>query len=228
MAMYTVEYIKSRITPQRFIAGFDVARLFNMEHVVFHNRLYDYYRNNGNPTNQPTIYRQDRDGYFLATSASFPYDITAMRVDLSEPTFGITSKHLLDLYLVFGEKREEIEILIQALMNVIMVNKGNSADAYMGAKQCIGNKKDFIYDFEEVFDLSEEDAEELFGKILIQDEFPRVKYRNLETPKFDIIREGINRQFIKKHPYGINRGAIQEILPVIEDDDKFLWREIKI
>lgn len=228
--MYKVEDVKSWITPQGFIAGFNVARLFNMEHVVFHNRLYNYYHSPYGPqTHQPIIYRMDKGGHYLPTCDSFPYDLTTMRADLGSPTFGITSKHLLDLFMEFGEKHNEIEILIQALMNVIIVREGNSADAYIQAKQCICIHKDFIYDFVGISELSVDDAEELFGKILLQDGLPCVKYRNMESQQFKIITEGINRHFGMEHPYGVSRGGgVQEVLPAILDEDKILWREIKI
>ena len=229
IAMYKVDDVKSWITPQGFIAGFNAARLFNMEHEVFHNRLYNYYHSPYGPqTNQPIIYRMDKGGHYLPTCDSFPYDLTTMRADLGSPTFGITSKHLLDLYMEFGEKHNEIEMLIQALMNVILVSEGTSADAYIQAKQCVCDRKDFVYDFVWMPELSVEDAEELFGKILIQDGLPSVKYRNLTTQNFDKVAKGIQQQFSVNYSDGISGGIVKEVLPAIVEDDKILWREIKM
>ena len=228
MAMNNTDIKNSWITQQGFITGVTIAHLFNMEHEVFHNRLYTYYHSlEGNRADEPTIYRQDGNGYYIAVPDSFPYDINAMRADLGTPTYGITSKHLLDLYVVFGEKREIIETLIKVLMNVIKVSENGIEDAFTKAKQCVSNQKEFIYDFEGVSKFSKEDAEELLGKILIQEGLHSVKFRNLSTEEFHNIFEGINAAFSKKYPIGINRGLVQQTLPQLEIENRDIWCEVK-
>lgn len=110
-----ITYIKSCINKQGFITGFSVARLFNMTHESFHVNMCDYYTHHQtHSTEQPTIYRQDGTGFFWAMVSAFPYDITAMRADLGEPTYGFEPKHLLDLAAKFPEKIEIIDAIKQA------------------------------------------------------------------------------------------------------------------
>lgn len=226
-----IAYMKSCLTSQGFVAGADIALLFNIDHATFHDKMYNYYNSlNGNYTNQPTMYRKEitkTNGTYLPVSTSFPYDFNLMRADLGNPTYGFTSKNLIDLYNVFNEKSEEIEILTQTLMTIIKVDRSTIKKAYSEAKQCVINNEDYILDFENLPEISIDEAKELFGKLLIQDGCRSVKYRNLSAKNFQILAEGIDKAFIEKHPNGINRGGVTETCPVIEDDDKILWREIK-
>lgn len=223
---HKVAYMKSCITRQGFISGFSVAKLFNVSHEEFHDKMCGYYRIYGN-FNQPTVYRQDKKGNYFAMESAFPYDITAMRADLGSPTFGFTSKHLVDLSIVYSGKGKEIKILIQTLMPVIKVSNGHISDAYIDAKQYIVEKKEFIYDFSSISEISVEEAEELFGRILIQDGSPSVKYRSLSNKEFPKVFEGINEAFRKKYPNGINRGSILQTQPQLEIENRDLWYEVK-
>ena len=109
-----IAYIKSCITRQGFITGFTIARLFDMKHELFHSQMCDYYAHHFGVSGQPTIYRQDKNGFFLPTVSTFPYSIETMRVDLGDPTYGFELKHLSDLAAKFPQNSEIIENIRQA------------------------------------------------------------------------------------------------------------------
>lgn len=117
MSMYTVENIKSWITPQGVLYGLNVAYLMGMDHMVFHDRLYKFYHNpnSNSPQSEPLMYWRDPDsGEMVHMNAEFPDSMNLTLKNYGAPTYGIESKHLDDLYCVFAENREMIDIIKQA------------------------------------------------------------------------------------------------------------------
>lgn len=117
MEGFNAENIKHWITPQRVIFGTSIAFLFGMDHVEFYDRLYQYYNNpyKGHIHNEPIKYWKDPDaGYMVCMNGDFPHCTSLTLKNYGAPTYGIESKHLVDLYTVFADKKEMIDVIKQA------------------------------------------------------------------------------------------------------------------
>lgn len=117
MEGYNAETIKSWITAEGLIYGINIAYLMNIDHIVFHDRLYKYYHDfSGNRgQNEPLMYWRDSStGCMVNMNGEFPHCMEVAIKNCGAPTYGIGVKHLDDLCCVFPDKREIVSMVKQA------------------------------------------------------------------------------------------------------------------
>lgn len=117
MAGFSAENIKHWITPQGIMYGINIAYLMDMDHLMFHDRLYKYYHdlNSTHSCNEPLMYWRDSStGDMVHMNGDFPHCMDVVIRNCGAPTYGIEAKHLDDLYAVFTDKKEIVDILKHA------------------------------------------------------------------------------------------------------------------